>query len=79
MIINVLFGCSCQEMVKVINQCTLACYNCFGKLGKPCLLNCPLQCIDTPKSQYCITILNENIDILIYRRVSHITRLYTRL
>ena len=35
--------------------CTLAFYNYFlgiklDKLEKPCLLNCPFQCIDTPKS-----------------------------
>ena len=47
----------------------------LDKLEKPGLLNCPHQCIDTPKTQYCITILNENIDISIYRYVSHITRL----
>ena len=44
--------------------CTLACYNYFYIYGeKPCLLNCPFQCIDTPKSHYCIMVLNENIDI----------------
>ena len=46
----------------------------LDKWEKPGLLNCPHQCIYTPKSQYCITILNENFDILIYRYVSHITK-----
>ena len=33
-------------------------YNYNDKLEKPCLLNCPLQCINTLKSQYYIAILN---------------------
>ena len=42
-------------------------------MEKLCLLNCPHQCNDTPKSQYCITILKKNIDISIYCNISHIT------
>ena len=38
----------------------------LDKWEKPCLLNCPHQGIDTHKSQYRITILNENFDVPIY-------------
>ena len=67
-------------MVKDINQ-TYAHTACsqlllgikLDKWEKPSLLNCPHQCIDIPKSQYCIMILNEKFDISIYQYVSHFT------
>ena len=52
---------SCQEMIEKSKLCTLACYFKYKirQIRKSGLLNCPLQCIDTPKSQYCIMIVNE--------------------
>ena len=77
--INVLFGCSCQEIVNqshahYIYLIIIAFRYKIIQIRSTCigLLNCPLQCINTPKivSQ---SILNQNIDILIYRYISHIT------